>query len=106
MSKFTSKDIFHGKEGASLKVKVDEEYTAELKQVEVSDTSNEHVEGFSVLFEGTQEHAFDQGVHKVEHDEGGEGEMFLVPVASKDPNRRLYEFVVTKLKDYDGPKGD
>lgn len=104
MSKFASKDIFHGKEGASLKVKVDDNFTAELKQVEFSDASNDHVEGFSVVFEGPHDHAFDQGVHQVEHEEEGEGEMFLVPIVSKDPSRRLYEFVVSKMKDFDGPE--
>jgi hypothetical protein len=93
------RDHYEGNEGATLKVKIDENTTAELKQVEFEDTSTEDVDGFSVIFEGSHDHAFDQGLHSVEHPEAGEGELFLVPVISKEPKKRKYQLVVSNLKE-------
>jgi hypothetical protein len=95
------RDHYEGNEGATLEVHVDENTTVELKQADFEDTSTEDIDGFSVIFEGSHEHAFDQGLHPVEHSEAGEGELFLVPVISKEPKKRKYQLVVSNLKDED-----
>jgi len=93
---------YEGNNGATLKVKGDDDTTtAELTQVEFEDTSDDQIEGFSVVFEGPQEQALDQGVHAVEHSEGGEGQAFLSPILGGASKKRRYQLVVSKLKDDD-----
>ncbi len=98
MSDLHSREHYEGAEEATLTVNVDENTTAELTQVEYEDTSDEQIDGFSVLFEGSADAVFDQGLHAVEHSEAGAGELFLVPVISQDPEKRKYQLVVSRLK--------
>jgi hypothetical protein len=78
MSTLSKREHFEGKEGMTLKVHLDEQTTAELTQVDYNDKSNEQIDGFSAVFEGPVEQAFDQDLHRVEHPDAGPGELFLV----------------------------
>ncbi|PQJ34072.1 hypothetical protein BSZ35_05120 [Salinibacter sp. 10B] len=98
MSDIHNREHYEGTEGTTLIVKIDENTTVELTQVDYNDTSNAQIDGFSVLFEGSDDAIFDQGLYSVEHADVGAGEVFLVPVLSQDPEKRKYELVVSKLK--------
>lgn len=107
MSDLHSRKHYQGKEGTILTVKVAENTTVELTQVDYNDASNAQIDGFSVIFEGSDDAIFDQGLYFVEHADAGAGELFLVPVLSQDPEKRKYELVVSKLKkDVDEAGGD
>jgi uncharacterized protein YrzB (UPF0473 family) len=99
MSDLHNREHYEGTEGTTLTVKVDENTTAELTQVDYNDASDDKIDGFSVIFEGSNDAIFDQGLHSVEHPDAGEGELFLVPVLSRNPEKRTYELVVSKLKE-------
>jgi hypothetical protein len=105
MSTLSKRKHFEGKEGMTLKVHLDEQTTAELTQIDYNDKSNEQVDGFSAVFEGPVDQAFDQDLHRVEHPDAGPGELFLVPVVGGDPQKRHYELTVANLKDKP-PGGD
>lgn len=52
MSNLHDREHYEGKDGATLTVKVDENTTVELTHVDYNDASDEHIDGFSVVFEG------------------------------------------------------
>lgn len=103
MSTLFKREHFENNEGMTLKVHIDDETTAELTQIDYNDKSNAQIDGFSAVFEGPVDQAFDQDLHRVEHPDAGPGELFLVPVVGGDPEKRHYELTVVNLKD--APEG-
>jgi hypothetical protein len=64
----------------------------ELSLVEISDTSTERMESFSLIFRGPLEKPFAQGTYDAEHAGLGRFPLFLVPVA-RDADGMRYEAV-------------
>lgn len=99
MSDHLKREHYEDSEGTPLTVHLDDDTTVELTQVDYTDISNEKVDGFSVLFEGPPDQAFDQGSYPVEHANAGKGEVLLVPVVNQESKKRAYQLVVSKLKE-------
>lgn len=101
MSELLNRKHYEGKEGTKLKVHLDDETVSEIELKAFEDASNDDVEGFHVEFEGAEDQPFDQGVHKVEHPDAGEGQVFLVPIINKKTGKRSYQLTVASLKESD-----
>lgn len=99
MSELFQRHHYEGREGSTLEVQLDEQSTAELSQVEFQDSSNEHIDGFTVVFEAPADQEFDQGMYPVKHPEAGEGEMFLVPMLNEASDKPQYGLTVANLKE-------
>ncbi len=98
MSSLHEREHYEKSKGTTLTVHLGDNESAEIRQANFSDQSNDSIDGFSVVFEGPHDMPLDQDVHTVTHPEAGRGEMMLVPIVSKDPSVRKYEFVVSNLK--------
>jgi hypothetical protein len=71
----------------------------EVELVEVSDHSNEHIDGFSVIFRGPLENVFHQDTYKVTHNKMGEISLFLGPIIYGKTDATYYESVFSRLKE-------
>lgn len=53
--------------------------------------------GFSVVFEGDTSEALNQGLYRFTNPNLGECTIFVVPVVSRDPERRCYEAAFNRM---------
>lgn len=91
---------FKGKEGSTFVASRDDD-SVELKLVEVAEHDQEHIKGFTLLFEGPEDQPLSQGVIRVAHDDAGEHDIFVTPVQA-DPHATEvihYEAVFSEVKD-------
>ena len=70
-------------------------FALKLVQV-VRRTKTAQYEAFSLLFHGPAAHFIPQGIHKINHTQLGEVDLFLVPVGKND-NGFEYEAVFNRL---------
>jgi hypothetical protein len=68
----------------------------ELELMEVSDKSNAQLEQFSLIFTGVSSPWLPQGTYKLNHQEMGEFELFLVPVGLSAAGMQ-YQAVFSRL---------
>jgi hypothetical protein len=69
----------------------------EVELIEVTDTSRENLEGFSLVFKGPLEKSFEQRIHKIKHPKMGENTLFLVPIAYGKMDAMYYQAVFNRL---------
>ncbi len=68
-----------------------------IRLVEINDRKRiPHQEVFALLFHGPSENFIQQGMHKLEHSQLGEIDIFLVPVG-QDNDGFLYEAVFNRV---------
>lgn len=80
-----------------FRVFIGDDKTEELELIEASDSgSNPRQERFSILFRGPLDVVLEQRMYKIEHDELGAFDLFLVPVAMNEKGRE-YEAVFNRL---------
>ena len=69
----------------------------EVELIEVTDTSQENVEGFSLVFKGPLEKPFEQRIHKITHGKMGEISLFLVPIAYGKMDAMYYQSIFNRV---------
>lgn len=80
-----------------FRVRAGGDKVVELELVEAKDLgSNARQEQFSMLFHGPLDDAFEQGTYRMEHEELGSHELFMVPVGVKEGVRE-YEVIFNRL---------
>lgn len=99
MSDHLKAEHYENSEGATLTVHLDDDTTVDLTQVDYTDTSTAQVDGFSAIFEGPLDPAFEQGSYTIEHANAGTGKALLVPVINRASEKRTYELVVSQMKE-------
>jgi hypothetical protein len=77
-------------------VEVTERHVADDKQP----WTTTRQERFSLLFRGGRDRPLQQGIYRMQHDQLGELELFLVPVG-QDQSRVYYEAVFNRLRPAD-----
>lgn len=70
-----------------------------VELVEISDQSNEQIDGFSLVFKGPIDNVLPQSIYKLTHDKVGEISLFLVPVIYGKTDATYYESVFSRLKE-------
>lgn len=90
-------ETFGDRVGERFRMRVDDATEVEVELTEVS-RLREGAEGrrasFSIVLRGPAEPVLPQGTYRLEHDELGEFDLFLVPVGPDDEGMR-YEAVFT-----------
>jgi hypothetical protein len=92
-----TKETFEPRQGETFKLSDDEAGTIDLKLAKVQGNGlrgRADREQFSLHFDGPAEPLLPQKIYRLENDEAGEMEIFLVPVA-KDDEGVTYEAVFT-----------
>lgn len=85
-------------DGITCSVHLKDGRTVELTQIRFTDNSTEHVDSFSVVFEGPADPVLEQGTYQVDHPKAETGPVFLVPLHGHT-GRPRYELVVSVLND-------
>lgn len=80
----------------------DESFALDAELIEANEIqSSPTQEQFSIIFRGPAEPPLTQGIHKIEHDQIGTLELFLVPVGEDDEGL-YYEAYFNRLIEEDG----
>jgi len=91
--------LFAGLQDACFQMTAEGSDSIEVVLTEVSDLrTTPRQEEFSIVFSGPAEPALPQGTYRLEHQETGPTELFLVPVGG-DANGMRYEAVMNRLVD-------
>ncbi len=69
----------------------------EVELIEVTGGETTRQENFSVIFRGPVDHPFWQRIYRMEHEQLGDFELFLVPIR-KDAQGFYYEAVFNRVK--------
>ena len=69
----------------------------EVELIEVTDTSRENVESFSLVFKGPLEKPFEQRIHKIRHAKMGETSLFLVPITYGKMDAMYYQALFNRV---------
>ena len=86
-------EIFERQLNTKFRMHYGDSQTAELQLISVTDVgSSERQKQFSLLFQGPYEAPILQGTYRVEHDELGALDLFLVPIG-RDKEGVRYEAV-------------
>jgi len=94
-----NRESFEAETGSSFTVKLDDENHVEIELIDVTDLSNEHVDGYSLLFRATHDVAFGSHTHNMFHDSFGDFQMFITPVNEIDSDGRYFESTFVLLKE-------
>jgi hypothetical protein len=90
-------ETFEGQLNTSFQMHYGDSRSAELKLMSVTDVgSSERQKQFSLVFLGPSDAPILQGIYRVEHDELGEIDLFLVPIG-RDNNGVSYEAVFNRV---------
>ncbi len=82
---------------SSFEIYVDATDKVTVELVEVSDHSNEQIDGFSVIFQGPLENQLHQAIYTLAHEKMGEISLFLVPIVYGKTDAVYYEAVFSRL---------
>ena len=99
MSIDLTKATFEDHEGSIFSVKLGDESFVNLELINVSDHSNDKIDGFSLLFRSDPQEAIGGDIHQIQHGEVGEFEMSIHPVNESDESGHYYEAVFSRLKE-------
>jgi hypothetical protein len=69
----------------------------EVDLIEITDHSQGRMENFSLVFKGPLEKPFEQRIHKVQHPEMGELDLFLVPITYGKADAMYYQAVFSRM---------
>lgn len=69
----------------------------EVELIEVTDISQQNVEGFSLVFKGPLEKPFEQRIHKITHAKMGETALFLVPITFGKMDAMYYQALFNRV---------
>ena len=69
----------------------------EVTLVEITDHSNEQINGFSVIFRAPQKTQLPQSIYKLTHAKMGDLDLFLVPIIYGNADAMYYEAVFSRL---------
>lgn len=90
-------EMFAGHENSKFLMHYGDSQTAELELVRVKDVgSSERQKQFSLRFLGPMDAPILQGVYRVEHDQLGALDLFLVPIARDDKGVQ-YEAIFNRV---------
>lgn len=97
MRDFITLDSFSKHVNTKFTMRYGDSQTAELRLVEATDVgSSERQIQYSLLFVAPAEAPDAQGIYRVEHDQMGELDLFLVPVG-KDEGGLRYEAIFNRV---------
>ncbi len=91
------KSSFDPHVGSSFEIYSERNGKVKVELVEVSDHSNEQINGFSVIFRGPLENQLYQAIYKMKHEKMGEISLFLVPILYGKTDAIYYEAVFSRL---------
>ncbi len=91
------KSSFDPHVGSSFEIYSERNGKVEVVLVEVTGRSNDHIDGFSVIFRGPLENKFRQATYKIVHENMGEFSLFLVPILYGKTDAVYYEAVFSRL---------
>lgn len=90
-------EMFSGQVGTKFRIHYGDSQTAELELISATDVgSSPRQAQFSLVFVGPQECPIAQAIYRVEHDELGALDLFLVPIG-KDQRGVSYEAIFNRM---------
>ena len=92
-------ETFAGRMNSTFRLKLESAETVEMELVEANDVgSTPRQAQFSIVFRGPHNPPLAQGIHKIEHDEIGTFDLFLVPIR-RDQTGIYYEAIFNRPLD-------
>ena len=84
---------------SKFQVHVEPDHIVEVELFEITDTSGEHTEGFSLIFRGPLEKPFQQRIYQLQHPQMGALELFMVPVNYGKQDAIYYQALFNRLRE-------